>query len=148
MDITKVKYWNKNVKQTSVDHVQISYGENENETTLHCHDDNSTAAPEFYAAFENFSPIICKTCGLKESLASALSLREISIAQSEDKKGDDNSKYTLVYGLKSGKANTTVKTVINHKFIPEGFEEALQDITDEAEEYIGGKRTQTELDLD
>lgn len=147
MEITKVKYWTKVVKQNTVDHIKISYKYSDGEFTVHKFGENDVAAPEFYAAFEDFSPIICKLCGLKESMASAFSLREISIANSEDKEGNDNSEYTMVYSLKTGHANTTIKTTINHKFLPEGFAEAIGNIVDEAEEYLNGKRSQTMLDL-
>ena len=148
MEITKVKYWSKVVQTETVDHIRIAYSEDDSEMSLHKFGDKAVAAPEFYAAFENFSPVICKTLGVDESLANAISLREISISQSEDKEGNDNTSYSLVCGLKSGHATTELKISINHKYIPEGFKEAVQDIIDEAEEYISGKRSQTELELE
>lgn len=148
MEITKVKCWSKIVQQDKVDHVKISYNDHGQEITLHEFGNNSTAAPELYQAIDDLSEPICLACGWNLDLASSISVREITIKPSEDKDGNENTIYTVVSSLKTGHTTTTLKNVINHKYLPEGFEECISDICDEAKEYVEGKRAQVELDLE
>lgn len=148
MEFTLIKHWSKDLQNDTVNHVTISYTEDGSDITKHEFGSNSTAAPEFYAEFDNLAPLVCKICGLDKKYNSAVSVREVKIAHSEDKEGDDNTTYTLISSFKAGHATATLKVSINHKYIPEGFEDTIQSLSDEAEEYLGGKRAQTELDLE
>ena len=147
MEITKVKCWSKVVQQDTVDHVKISYSEHGKDITLHEFGSNSTAAPEFYAAIKKFRESVCLSCGWNLDLAPSISVREISIKKSEDKEGNDNTVYTAISSLKAGHTTATLKTEVQHKYLPDGFEEAVKEIVEEAEEYVGGKRQQVEMEL-
>ena len=145
MDITKIKHWSNIVQNETIDHVLINYKEGDKIVNYHQFGENAVAAPEFYSDFENMSEMVCKVTGLPKKLSSAISVREVTIAKSEDKDGNDNTKYTITSGFKSGHASTTITTSVQHKYIPEGFDEAIQNLINETEEYIGGKRQQTDL---
>lgn len=147
MIIKKVKYWSKVVQNDVVDHVNVSYTKDNQDIVLHDFGNNSTAAPELYKYFDDLSPFVCLICGINKKLESAISVRDVSISPSEDKEGDDNTKYTIVSSLKAGTANATLTVSVNHKYIPEGFDDAINDLIVEAEEYVNGKRAQTALDL-
>lgn len=147
MEITKVKYWTKVVQQESVDHVNIEYSDKGRDMTMHEYGNNSQAAPEFYKAINQFSYSIAVACNLNDDLIDKISVREISIHPSEDKKGEDNTKYSIVASLKAGTSTATLKVEVQHKYVPEGFDDAIFAIVKEAEEYVGGKRAQTELDI-
>jgi len=148
VEITQIKHWSKVVQNENVDHVTISYTDNGSDVTKHEFGNNSTAAPEFYNDFENLSEFVCKITGLSKDYESAIAVREVKIAISEDNDGNDNTKYTLIATFKSGHAITVLNVQINHKYIPEGFDEAIQNLINEAEEYICGKRAQVEMDLE
>lgn len=145
MDITNVKWWKKTVKGDNVDHVRIGYAEGDMEQSLHQFGDNAEAAPEFYKAFEAFSPIVTKTVGLPEKLATGIKVDSVSITYSEDKEGTENTKYALSCKVKAGHATAVLNVTTQHKFIPEGFEEAMTALVNEAADYVEGKRAQTEL---
>lgn len=145
MEITKIKVWTKVVKGNTIDHVRIAYNEGETETVVHKFGEDAIAAPEFYADIENLSPYVCKCCGISDDLKTAINVRDISIKPSEDKEGNETTQYTMDCSLKSGHATSSIKVSIQHKFIPEGFEDAVLSLINEAEEYVNGKRQQTEL---
>ncbi len=147
MQVTQIKYWSKLVQNEVVDHVTISYRDNGSDVIKHEFGNNSTAAPEFYNDFENLSPFVCKICSMDKKYESAISVRDVKIAPSEDKEGEDNTVYTLTAGFKAGLATATLKVSVNHKNIPENFDEAIQNLVNEAEEYLGGKRAQTEMEF-
>ena len=146
MEITQVKHWSAVVQNEDIDHVTIAYKDNGSDIKKHEFGNNSTAAPEFYGAFEDLSQFVCNIMGIEKKYESAVSVREVKIAQSEDNDGNDNTKYTIHFTFKSGHATTTCKIEINHKYIPENFDDAIQDLINEAEEYIGGKRAQVEME--
>lgn len=147
MEIKHIKHWSKVVQNENVDHVTISYTDNGSDVTKHEFGNNSTAAPEFYVGFENLSPFVCKICSLDKKYQSAVSVREVKIAKSEDSDGDDNTTYALTCGFKAGHATVVFKVQVNHKYVPEKFDDAINTLVNEAEEYLTGKRAQTELDL-
>lgn len=148
MNIEKVHYWKKVLQNDNVDHVAISYSEDGKAVTLHEYGNKAVAAPEFYAALENFSESVIAACSLPEELTSSIKVRSVGIKHSEDKEGSNNSVYTVVSSLKAGNTTATVTINLNHKYIPEGFEENLNAIIEEAEEYVNGKRSQVEMDFD
>ncbi|MCK9599061.1 MAG: hypothetical protein M0R06_08480 [Sphaerochaeta sp.] len=147
MEITKVKYWSKVVQQESVDHVKIEYSDNGRDVTVHEYGNNSQAAPEFYKAMNDFSASVAAACNLPDEVIVKIAVREVSIHISEDKEGEDNTSYVIVASLKAGTSSVTLKVEVQHKYIPEGFADAIADIITEAEEYVGGKRAQVALDL-
>lgn len=148
MEITLIKHWSKVVQNNDVDHVTISYTDNGSDVTKHEFGNNSTAAPEFYNDFENLSPFVCKICSIERKYETAISVREVKISPSEDSDGEDNTMYTFVCGFKAGLATATLTVKVNHKNVPDDFDEAIRNLLNEAEEYLGGKRAQTKLDLD
>jgi hypothetical protein len=148
MNITQVKHWSKTVNNEVVDHVTISYQENGSDVTKHEFGNNSTAAPEFYECFDKMAEYVCKICSIDEKYVSAISVREVKIAPSEDKEGDDNTVYSFTSGFKAGLATATLKVSVNNKYVPENFDDAIQDLINEAEEYISGKRAQVEMDFE
>lgn len=147
MKITKVKYWNKVVNNNMVNHVRIAYSNNGKDIILHEYGPNSEAAPEFYKAMEDFSDVVAEACNFPDEMIDKISVREISIHQSEDKEGEESTEYAIIFGIKSGTTNTTSKAELQHKYIPEKFLEGINSIINEAERYINGVRAQTELDL-
>jgi len=144
MEITKVKHWSKMVQNETVDHVKISYSDGDKILDLHQVGMRATAAPEFYAAFENMTPVICAACGFKKQFETAIKLREISITRKEDKDGNDTTSYKMECSVKAGHANVSMTVTNQHKFVPEGFDGVVADLINEAEEYVGGKRMQTD----
>lgn len=145
MEITKVKYWKKTVQQDVVDHVSIAYSENGKEVKVHEFGSNSQAAPDFYFNMESFSKCVAAACNLPDELIDKIAVREISIKKSEDKEGTDNTTYSIIASLKAGTTTAELRCTVQHKYLPEGFEDAMVKITNEAEEYIGGKRAQVSL---
>lgn len=145
MEITKVKYWRKIVQGEGTDHVKIAYIEGDKEITMHQSGENATAAPEFYQGFKDMALPVCRACGLPEELATGIRVNSISLASSEDKEGNDNTTYTFSCTLKAGHARAELSVTIQHKFLPEGFEDAVVAITAQAEEYAKGTRGQTNL---
>ena len=148
MNIEKVHIWKKVLQNDTVDHVEILYSEDSKTVNLHEYGENAIPAPEFFAAIENFSEFVVAACSLPEELTSAIKVRSVSIKQSEDKDFNNNSKYTVVSSLKAGNTTATLTIDVNHKYIPEGFEENLNAIVEEAKEYINGKRNQVEMNFD
>lgn len=143
-----IKYWTKVVQQESVDHVQIKYSVDDKVIDVHQFGNKAVAAPEFYKALEDFSSFVCTAAGLSKDLASAISVREITIKPNEDSEGNDTTIYVVACDLKSGHTATALAIKVQHKFLPEGFGEAILDIVEEAEEYVNGKRAQVEMELD
>lgn len=147
MNIIKVKYWSKVIQLKSVDHVKISFSDFGQETTIHEFGNNSTASPDFYKAMESFRESVCIACGWNLDLASSISVRELTIKPSEDKEGNDNTVYTVISSLKAGHTSATLRIDIQHKYLPDGFEDGINYIVEQAEKYVEGERAQTELDL-
>jgi hypothetical protein len=147
MEITKIKYWTKVVQQESVDHVKIEYSDNGRDVTVHEYGNNSQAAPEFYKAMSDFSASVAAACNLPDEVVEKIAVREVSIHTSEDKEGEDNTSYVIVASLKAGTSSVTLRAEVQHKYIPEGFDDAISEIVTEAEEYVGGKRAQVALEL-
>lgn len=145
MKITKVKHWTKTVQSESVGHVRVAYTDGDSDIAVHQFGEGAEAEPEFYEAFDNMSPYVCKICGLPEELKTGIQVRDISISPSEDKEGSDTTEYRLTGSLKAGHATSTIIVSVQHKFIPEGFAEAVKWLTEKAEEYVQGVRQQTEL---
>lgn len=148
MEITKVKWWKKTVKGETTDHVRIGYNENDKELSLHQFGENAKAAPAFYEAFKAFSPLVATAIGLPAKMASGLIVDSVSISYSEDKEGNENTTYTMSVKVKAGHAGAVLNVSMNHKYIPEGFEDALSDLVGEGEDYVNGIREQTELPLE
>lgn len=144
MEVTKVKYWHKTVQNEVVDHVVICH---ENDGTITSIHSNSTAAPEFYKAMEDFSIPFAAACNLPDELIEKISVREINIKIGEDKEGEDNTHYSIIASLKSGTTVTEIRATVQHKYIPECFEDSILEIVAQAERYIKGERAQVELDL-
>lgn len=145
MVITKAKYWTKAVQSENVEHVRISYIDNEGngtEITMHECGPNAVGTEEFYTAFANLPLYVCKICGLDDSLKTGISCRDISINPNEDKDGNDTTEYKLLCTLKAGHANAVLAVSIQHKFIPEGFEDAVLQLVKAAEKYVEGERNQ------
>ncbi|MDD5060693.1 MAG: hypothetical protein PHN44_00210 [Candidatus Marinimicrobia bacterium] len=147
MEITKIKYWTKIVQQESVDHVKIEYSDNGRDVTVHEYGNNSQAAPEFYKAMNDFSASVAAACNLPDELIEKISVREINIKIGEDKEGEDNTHYSIIASLKSGTTVTEIRATVQHKYIPEGFEDSILEIVAQAERYIKGERAQVALDL-
>jgi len=148
MDITKIKYWTKAIKGENVEHVKIGYSDGDADNILHQYGVTAVALPSFYDAFNNLPIYVTKMCGLDEVLKTGIFVRDVSIDYSEDKDGNNTSRYTLFSTLKAGHANAVLVVSVQHKFIPEGFEDAINTLIDEAEKYIDGERqeeAQTDL---
>lgn len=146
MVITKIKYWSKAVAGGNVEHVRIAYIDNEGngtEITMHESGPNAVGTEEFYSAFANLPPYVCLICGLNEQYKTGIFCRDVSIAPSEDKDGNDTTRYDLMCTMKAGHANAVLAVSVQHKFIPEGFAEAIEQLIAAAEKYVEGERNQT-----
>lgn len=143
MVITKAKFWTKAVQGENVEHVKIAYKDGDSETVIHEQGPNAVGTEQFYQAFWNLPLYVCKICGLDESLKTGIVCKDVSINPSEDKEGNDTTEYKLLCTLKAGHANAALAVSIQHKFIPEGFAEAIDQLVDEAEKYVDGERNQT-----
>lgn len=148
MNITKIHYWKNVLQQDTVEHVRICYSVDGKEVNLHEFGNNTVAAPQFYKAMEDFSEHVVNTCGLSSDLVSAIKVRQINISPSEDKEGNNTTKYTIISSLKAGLANAVLTVEVQHKNIPDGFEDAMNDIIVEAEKYVEGERAQTRLNFE
>lgn len=145
MVITKIKYWSKAVADENVEHVRIAYIDNEGngtEITMHESGPNAVGTEEFYSAFANLPPYVCLICGLNEQYKTGIFCRDVSIAPSEDKDGNDTTRYDLMCTMKAGHANAVLSVSVQHKFIPEGFAEAIEQLIAAAEKYVKGERNQ------
>lgn len=140
--ITKVKFWSKAVQGENVEHVKIGYKDLEGDQMIHKVGNTAVATEEFYNAFYNLPIYVCKICALDEELQNGIFCKDVSISPSEDKEGNDTTEYTLLCTLKAGHATAVLSVSIQHKFIPEGFDQAIQTLIREAEAYIEGKRGQ------
>lgn len=145
MEITRVKHWTKVVQSENVEHVLIGYDDGDSKHVLHQFDKCAIAAPEFYAAFNNLPVYVCKIMHVGEGLKNGIFVNDVSITKDEDKDGNNTSTYKIISRMKSGHANTCITVTVQHKYIPEGFEQAINALIAEAKEYIGGKREQLEL---
>lgn len=148
MDITKIKYWTKAIKGENVEHVKIGYSDGDADNILHQYGVTAVALPSFYDAFNNLPVYVTKMCGLDEGLKTGIFVRDVSIDPSEDKDGNDTTRYTLIATLKAGHTNAVLAVSVQHKFIPEGFEDAISTLIDEAAKYVAGEReeeAQTDL---
>lgn len=145
MEITRVKHWTKVVQSENVEHVLIGYNDGDSKHVLHQFDKLAIAAPEFYQAFYNLPVYVCKIMHVGEGLKNGIFVSDVSITKDEDKEGNNTSIYKLICRMKSGHANTVITVTVQHKYIPEGFEQAINALIAEAKEYIGGKREQVDM---
>lgn len=145
MEITRVKHWTKVVQSENVEHVLIGYDDGDSKHVLHQFDKLAIAAPEFYQAFDNLPVYVCKIMHVGEGLKNGIFVNDVSITKDEDKEGNNTSIYKLICRMKSGHANTVISVTVQHKHIPEGFEQAINALIVEAKEYIGGKREQVDM---
>lgn len=144
MQISRIKYWTKAVQGTNVEHVRIIYSEGDTEINLHESGEDARAHKDFYDKFSALSVYACRITHLDEELKTAIVVKDIKIETSADKEGNDTTVYTLLCSLKSGYANTTMCIKIQHKYVPENFGDAVEDLVKEAEEYVNGKREEPE----
>lgn len=145
MEITHVKHWSKSIRGENVQHVLIGYNDGDSKHVLHQFDKTAIAAPEFYSAFNNIPVYACKIMHVGEGLKNGIFVNDVTIQKSEDKEGNNTSVYKLTCRMKSGHANTCITITVQHKYIPEGFEQAINALIKEAQEYIGGKREQVDM---
>jgi hypothetical protein len=145
MEIKKAKFWSKSVQGENIEHVRIEYKDGDSIHVLHQFDKCAVAAPEFYDAFNNLPVYVCKMAGLGEGLKHGIFVSDVQIEKSEDKHGNDTSIYKLICKLKAGYSNANLIVTCQHKYIPEGFAQAIKKLIDESKEYIDGKREQINL---
>jgi hypothetical protein len=145
MEIKKAKFWSKSVQGENIEHVRIEYKDGDSIHVLHQFDKCAVAAPEFYDAFNNLPVYVCKMAGLGEGLKHGIFVSDVQIEKSEDKKGNETTIYKLICKLKAGYSNANLIVTCQHKYIPEGFAQAIKKLIDESKEYIAGKREQLDL---
>jgi hypothetical protein len=145
MEIKKAKFWSKSVHGENIEHVRIEYKDGDSIHVLHQFDKCAVATPEFYDAFNNLPVYVCIMAGLGEGLKHGIFVSDVQIEKSEDKKGNETTIYKLICKLKAGHSNVSLIVSCQHKYIPEGFDQAIKKLIDESKGYIDGKREQLDL---
>jgi hypothetical protein len=145
MEIKKAKFWSKSVHGENIEHVRIEYKDGDSIHVLHQFDKCAVATPEFYDAFNNLPVYVCIMAGLGEGLKHGIFVSDVQIEKSEDKKGNETTIYKLICKLKAGHSNVSLIVSCQHKYIPEGFDQAIKKLIDESKGYIDGKRDQLDL---
>ena len=155
VQVKKIKQFKKLSGDDTVDHVVIAYSDGSLDVVLHT--SGERAAPDFYKLFEELVPQVCMIAEFGDSEAGRTRVRSVSLSYHEDKETGD-APMSVIFACERRLVATPQPLIFN---TPSKFEQhndqgqrmtneclgIVNALVAEAEEYIDGKREQTQLAL-